>query len=399
MTTKRPGKQTHYPGIKNLNAGKFRVRVTMICPKTGRQMERERIVEARSIEDALAQRMTLQRELAAPREESISSAPSTRLGELARSWLEERINAKRPTAKGGGFRLNPSTRERYVHSVENVLIPTIGEYRVGALSRKDFERWRDKLGEQYAASTVNGHLRIARTILRDIGLGEIATIRGLDEDDTRITDDEPNMLDADELVRFLDVARRIEREHYALLLFLITTGTRISTALAIERADLDPERRIAIARRRLSGKEVIEGVKRSRSARDELPLLDQVWEAIKTEWQTHNQEQRESKLAFPTRKGGHRSRSILNKPIKRILEHAGISKRFTPHGCRRTCVDLMTRAGGERIAMSVAGHLTTEMNRHYSRVSPTEKLNAGHTAFAVLKLAANNSGDRSGVAN
>jgi hypothetical protein len=57
----------------------------------------------------------------------------------------------------------------------------------------------------------------------------------------------------------------------------------------------------------------------------------------------------------------------------------------------------MTRAAGERIAMSVAGHLTTEMNRHYSRVSPLEKLNAGHAAFAVLKLASSNSGDRSGV--
>ena len=53
------------------------------------------------------------------------------------------------------------------------------------------------------------------------------------EDDTRITADEPNALDEDALVRFIDVVRERWSQRYTLILVLFTTTTRTSTIRAL----------------------------------------------------------------------------------------------------------------------------------------------------------------------
>ena len=44
-------------------------------------------------------------------------------------------------------------------------------------------------------------------------------------------------------------------------------------------------------------------MKRSRTARDVVPLVDWVWEAMQAEWARHNEKQRASGLAFATKQG------------------------------------------------------------------------------------------------
>lgn len=166
----------------------------------------------------------------------------------------------------------------------------------------------------------------------------------------RITREEPNLLNGPKLDRFLEVAFERWPQHYALILVLFTTTMRISLALALRWEDLDLDAREFVARRRLSGQgqrvEVVPGVKRDRHGEDAPPLLPEVLEELEAHRAGFNAKQRASGLVFPSpRTGGHQTRTVLDRPFKDILAHAGIAKRFTPHGCRRTKAKLL---GGRR---------------------------------------------------
>ena len=53
---------------------------------------------------------------------------------------------------------------------------------------------------------------------------------------------------------------------------------------------------------------------------------------------------------------------------------AGIAKRFTVHGLRYTFTDLVRRANVDAVVRrALTGHVTEEMQRHYSNVGMDEK--------------------------
>ena len=82
-----------------------------------------------------------------------------------------------------------------------------------------------------------------------------------------------------------------------------------------------------------------------------------------------------------------------DKPFKDIVKAAGIERRFTPHGCRRTGAKLYGRTAGTRIAMDIAGHRTEKMHHHYAPTDAAEKQDAARKAFGGLR--ALESGSRS----
>lgn len=393
---KRPGDVTSQRGIKRLGDGRYRIRVYVMDPKTGQQKERDRVIEAESMKDAARVRVRLQEEALASLSGVPASKRSRKLGDVATAWLEHKLSAQRVTSEGSRPRLCPTTRFRYEASVKNVIVPMLGGMIVDRITRLDVERWRDTLGGTYRGSTVNGHLRVLRSILVEAGNETAARASGLPEDDGRITDEEPNLLEESEMARFLDVASRKFPQHYPLIGVLFTTSMRISTALALRREDFDPHLRLVRVRRRRSGTEVIEGVKRGRTARDRSSLVEWAWLAVQDEWARMNEAQVASGLAFPSASGGYRARSCLDKPFKDICKEAGITKRFTPHGCRRTSADLIRRIEGERMSMAVAGHTTVEMHRHYTRVDPNEQLQAMERTFGRLRLVKSETGDQTG---
>lgn len=125
--------------------------------------------------------------------------------------------------------------------------------------------------------------------------------------------------------------------------------------------------------------------KRDRHGEDVPLLLPEVLEALEAHRATFNEAQRKSGLLFPSRDGRHHSRTVLAKPLVDICQHAGITKRFTPHGCRRTGAKLYGRTSGTRMAMSIAGHMTEAMHAHYAPVDASEKLAAGNRAFLRIR--------------
>jgi hypothetical protein len=68
------------------------------------------------------------------------------------------------------------------------------------------------------------------------------------------------------------------------------------------------------------------------------------------------------------------------------LRRAGIQKRFTPHGCRRTGAKLYGKTVGTRIAMAIVGHTAERMHQHYAPVDAAEKQAAARAAFGELHL-------------
>jgi integrase len=379
-------KRKRIPGVEALSGGEYRIRVRVTDPRTGRRIEKDRKVQCAGLTEAERMRMQLteelEKELEATDLEALAQAPRSKLGDLARAWVEKKVAAKRADGTG---RLTPNTQRRYVNNVETMIVPFLGERTLDRLTKGHVEEWRDHLGGFYASATVNGALRTLKTMLGDLGSSAAERVETLREDDTRITDDEPNALTEKQLDRFLEAARDETADHYAMILVLLTTAARISTVRALRWSDLKPEEGEIHFRQRVSGTEVLPGVKRSRTSKDVAPLLPEVLEALKVHRADFNPKQQASELVFPSLSGGFRARSVLDKPFARIRAKAGIDERFTPHGCRRTAAALYRRAAGSVVSKSIAGHTTDEMHRHYAIVSSAEKQQAARLAFAGLQ--------------
>ena len=377
------GRKTRFQGVYTLGNGKYRLRIYFRDPLTGKKRERDRVVEAVSAEKALDQKRALT--LALQKGDGENCSLLKPVGELAGEWLEEVTGRVR---SDGSSQLLPTTRRRYERTVRDFIVPFLGGAAAGAISTRDVETWRDHLVVNgYKASTVNGHLRVLRLILSEVGNPAARHVRTLSEDDTRTTEDEPNLLSEDELRRFLEVAKDGWPQHYPLILLLFSTAVRISAALALRYEDLDREKGIIRVRRRVSGSEILPGVKRSRRSADFPPLWPEVLEALEAHRETFNEAQRVSGLLFPSREGGLKARSVLNKPFREILRAAEINKRLTPSsGPRRTAARLYRKVADSAVASAVAGHLTDKMHRHYGRVDAEEKRMAAERLRERLNL-------------
>ena len=79
-------------------------------------------------------------------------------------------------------------------------------------------------------------------------------------------------------------------------------------------------------------------------------------------------------LMFPSRVGRYRTPNSLDVAWARCLTEAQIDKRFTIHGLRYTFTDLVRRANVDAVVQrALTGHVTEEMQRHYSTVGLDEK--------------------------
>jgi integrase len=371
-------------GIRSLGDGWYQIRVVRVDPRTGKRTERKKKLQAKSMTEAERVRLEMleafEKEVD---EEAVEGRQRSRLGDAGDAWLARKCEAKRID---GSNRLTENTRERYEDSVEHMLKPFLGAYFVDALTPRLIEEWRDNLGRFYRATTVNGALRVLRTILRDCGSHAADRVAALPEDDTRITADEPNALTEAEAARFLAIAKEKQPKHYPLILLLFTTAARISTALALRWEDIDVKEGVIHFRRRRSGHEVVPGVKRSRTSKDVAPLTDELKAALEAHEAALNDDQKDSGLVFPSEGGGFRSRSVLDEPFRIILKAAGISKRFTPHGCRRTAAALYRKVAGSVVSKAIAGHTTDAMHAHYAVVDAAELRQVGERAGRRLRI-------------
>ena len=87
--------------------------------------------------------------------------------------------------------------------------------------------------------------------------------------------------------------------------------------------------------------------------------------------------------------GRQASRSLRAPvPLGRALKRAGITKRVSVHGLRRTFNNLSRSVAGNIVTRAITGHVTEEMTEHYSHVDPAEKLRAADQVVALAGLRA-----------
>src|SRR5690606_35645455 len=95
---------------------------------------------------------------------------------------------------------------------------------------------------------------------------------------------------------------------------------------------------------------------------------------------------KESELLFPSRTGGIRSRSALDKPFGAIAKKMKLSFNLTPRAMRRSFQDLAREAQIEAlVTRSISGHATEEMRELYSTVRTKERLAAVEKIMRVVK--------------
>ena len=91
---------------------------------------------------------------------------------------------------------------------------------------------------------------------------------------------------------------------------------------------------------------------------------------------------------FANGDGGLLGPCALRFPLRRALVRAGITKRVTVHGLRRTFNNLSRQVAGNIVTRAITGHVTEEMTEHYSHVDRAEKLRAADQVVALAGLRA-----------
>jgi len=260
-------------------------------------------------------------------------------------------------------------------------------------------QWRTPSGKlkRYSPKSVHVWFRVFRTMTRDamdpLRLEQDPTLRVSfpDFDESVVS----KALNAEALAKFLDAMRETYPQHYALTVALAYTGMRFCHVSALKWEDWDEERQmIVVSRRQVRGD--VGPVSRKKRAPREYPVQPELVKVLRWHRQRMIREQApglEDGWMFPTSVGTLRTPSSVNKPWKRCIAEAGIDKRFTVHGLRYTFNDLVRRANVDPIVRrALLGHVTEEMQRHYSNVGLDEKRAAVAGVIALVPASSAQSG-------
>lgn len=393
MATKKK-KKVGIPGVENIGHKTYRIRPRVWNPAEGKYIEKKRIVKNMTEKQALREKLRLEEELSVEAQNQRKEKKDRTLEDFAISWLR----GKWPT-------LTRASRRRYTDCLELHLFPYLGQRRLVDLTEEDIVEWRDEVkargkrvsknGKEtrkpLADQTVNSFLVIFKSIMskaaRRYGFIDPAfDVPPLSGKDKKITREQPNSLTPDEAAKFLKAAQELFPHHYPLIMVLLTTTARIGSVTVLRREDVRwEEGTIEIKRRRDEGNVVVPGVKgHGPDGFVECPLHPMVAELLKEHIANMTPVQLESGWLFPSATGGLIAKSILDKPFKKILAEVGIQKRFTVHGLRRTGNNFYRQQSSEVVTMSITGHRTQQMHKHYSTVGKEEKLNASRRAFDAI---------------
>ncbi len=100
---------------------------------------------------------------------------------------------------------------------------------------------------------------------------------------------------------------------------------------------------------------------------------------------------------FPSEAGSLRTPNSMDRAWARCLETANVKRRFTLHGLRYTFTDLIRLSKADAVVRrALTGHVTQEMQDHYSNVGTEEKRAAIAGALKLLATAKEAKNDEQG---
>ena len=357
--------KSKYPGIEELADGRKRIRLRAVNPKTGRMQEVDKIIIG-TIHQAVMLREQWREEIL-DADRLVKEVP--RLGVYAESWIASKALA-----------LKPSSGTWYADRLDKHVLPVLGDFFLDKITNDDLRTLQASLAKRMAPASVNGTMAVLKMVIGD-AVAEYELPRNPGQRLRALPirkwdDDNPNILSAEELGRVLAWVKKESPQHYALIVLLAFTGVRIGEASALKWDDIDEEMGlIRIRRAQWRGKVSTTKTGKTRS----VPLVPELAVVLREHRECLVARQAkglEEGWMFPSAVGGLHPKEVLRKPLRKALKSAGIVRRFTIHGFRRTFNNLSRQVAGEIVTRAITGHATQSMTEHYSHVGGAEKLAA-----------------------
>lgn len=387
------------PGVWRRKDGGHVVRTRVKNPKSGRQVEVLKVLaDETDPKRALAWLTTERDRVRRGADDSTQTIPIFK--SFAASLFRNKIDDRTIHTSSG--------RKKWARILEHhICTAPWALYYVDRVTHADLVEWRAMIaimgwerhvpsnegrrlaasGDRYSPNTLNDWLSIARVIWKAAthkfqlarnpmdGIADFATDRH-----RTYTKEEPNALTLDEVGEWLARFKTTFPQFYAMVFLGLVLGHRPSTLRPLRRkgphADLNLRTGQLLVRRSNTESDEVEDFTKTDKDQDiTLPreVLDVLRWHIETQMVTW--QMRESDLLFPTRDGGFRSRSCLDKPFAEVTAACGIDKRITPRALRRTFQDLSRAAKVEGVvAKAISGHATDAMRIHYSTAQTAEVL-------------------------
>jgi integrase len=386
-------KEQVLPGVWQRKEGGHVVRGRATDSKTGKQKDLFRVFADANAEMALTRLREEQERLRSGSDQSPGKS-RPRFAEFAASLFEEKVKVRDIKSAAG--------REKWRFTLEHLIggttgarsgmvVAGFGDFFVDKIETRDVERWKEQLAGlvaagDYAPTTINTWINVVRVIMkaakRAFDLPTVVTdgVRCLDTTEHEVyTDEQPNALLPAEVPAFMEKLREHYPQHFAMVYLGLITGLRPSTLRPLRRQGPESdvswaENRLRVRRSHTLGEEVMRTTKQRRRYNIALPSDAMIVLKWHVDTQLHTPEQKASDLLFPAENGSFRSSSVLKKPFAEVARELGLTKHVTPKALRRTFNDLARAAQVEDIVTrSISGHLTEDMQRHYSTVSGDEQ--------------------------
>ncbi len=386
------------PGVWRRKDGGHVVRARVVSPKSGRQVEILRVLADESDPKRALAWLTAERDRV--RRGAVSAQTIPTFKKFAASLYRSKIDDRTIHTASG--------RKKWARILEHHLCTAPWAlFFLDRVTHADLVEWRAMIatmgwerhiptstgkrlaasGDHYSPNTLNDWLSIARVIWKaathkyELARNPMDGIEDFPTERHRTyTKEEPNALTIAEVGIWLARFKKDYPQFYAMVFLGLVLGHRPSTLRPLRRkgplADLDFKAgTLTIRRSNTESDEVEDFTKTARDQEIALPrsVLDVLQEHIDTQMLTW--QMRESDLLFPTRDGGFRSRSCLDKPFAAVTAACGLQKRLTPRALRRTFQDLSREAKVEGVvAKAISGHATDAMRVHYSTAQADEVL-------------------------
>jgi integrase len=387
MRTKS-GTPTRYPGVKRLGPRRFEVRAKAVDPRTGKQKEVTKRYEDVSEVEAARRRQQLIAELRGGLEKK---PRRVRVRAYAEPWL-----------KSKSLKLSKKTGLTYANAMEQHVLPIFGDLFYDAVTPELVQEWiddsllaewRTPSGERrrYSPQSIHCWYRVFRTMTRDA-----VWSLGLKRDPTMRIDFPPSngstvskALSSEALAKFLAAMQRRYPQHYALTVTLAFTGMRFGPVCALRWEDWQEQSSVLFVSRKYVGGEMAP-ISRKKLAPAEFPVEPELAEVLR--WHRRRLLAAQAPgfqegWMFPASNGALRTPSSLQKAWRACIAEAGIEKPFTIHGLRYTFTDLSRRARIDPVVRrALTGHVTEQMQRHYSNVGIDEKRSAVAGVHALVAL-------------
>jgi integrase len=299
----------------------------------------------------------------------------TTFAEFAENWLAQRKADLRP----GSWALYQATTHDYLN-------PALGRFRLGELRSAHIQAFYDGMvKDEIGPYVIRGNRKVLGTILnRAVKLALIPSNPMMAAIAPKDPHSEMNILDEDQVQRFLVTVRQLYPDDLALYQLAITTGMRRGELLGLKWADLDWANGILNVKRQYlhlpdgsyayMPPKTKSGIRSIRLGQATLAILRG---HRATQYQEHQQVQ---EVIFTGKAGIPLSHSVLALRYKRLLKAAGIAGvRF--HDLRHTAASLMLHKGVSvlvvskrlghakaSITLDIYGHLVPSMQEQAAEI-------------------------------